>query len=607
MKLKKFLSLAMAAVMLFGSCATANAANSTASYSEFSDHEHMSISKVKEVSPGEKLYSDSDTIYLKITPQYGINENDSIALTLDNGTFDKDKTESSGYLSPCNKKTYDTMMQEYHAGLPLTTVLNSELGNVGCELPYKVEYINENRLRVYLFPIDKEDCDKSTNRVAYEKPYYLIPIYAIAGNDNVKLSVDNQGTNLPYNFSSYIAKVKGGSEFVQKFGDYTHISTNKVIGVDPGEKLYSDSDTIYLKITPQYGINENDSIVLTLDNGTFDKDKTESIGYSSPANAKSYDDMMQDYHSGLPLATVLNSQLGNSGCELPYKTEYLSASQIKVYLFPINEQDCDKVTNRIAYDKPYYYIPIFATAGNQDVYLSIDTLNVALPYGVKKCIATVKGGTSTETTNKTGVLNENISYIFGSGNLNVTGSGEMPDMSKSDVWDDIKAGVRSAGTGEGITKIGESAFEGFTSLEDMIMSHDIAEIGDRAFSGCSSLKELYIPDTVTTIGALAFEGMDGAVIYNYSGVEIDQTHYGTSNVTVINASIKKGDANCDNTLTADDAEDILSKTLNIIYEPKIEHITKDIYPYVDINSDGVLTAYDAVLVLTKVLDNTFEF
>ena len=64
MKLKKFLSLAMAAVMLFGSCVTANAANSTASYSEFSDHEHMSISKVKEVSPGGKLYSDSDTIYI---------------------------------------------------------------------------------------------------------------------------------------------------------------------------------------------------------------------------------------------------------------------------------------------------------------------------------------------------------------------------------------------------------------------------------------------------------------------------------------------------------------------------------------------------------------
>ena len=214
--------------------------------------------------------------------------------------------------------------------------------------------------------------------------------------------------------------------------------------------------------------------------------------------------------------------------------------------------------------------------------------------------------TTTEATTEAGVLNDNISYSFGSGKLNLSGSGEMPDMSESDIWGGIKADVRSAETGEGITKIGESAFEDFTSLNEVLMTPDIAEIGDKAFSGCSSLKELYIPDTVTSIGALAFEGMDGAVIYNYSNVEIDQTHYGTSNVTVINTSLEKGDPNCDNRLTADDAENILSKVLDEVYKPKIERVTRDIYPYTDINGDSVLTAFDAASVLTKVLDDTFE-
>ena len=832
MKLKRFLSLAMAAVMLCGSCVTANAAedNSITYDLEFSDYDHMCVTNFKEVSPGEKLYSDSDIIHLKITPGVGINENDSTILTLNNGTFDKDKIESSPYLSPANKKSYDDMMQLYHSGQSLRKVLSSELGYSGCELPYKIEYLNTNQIKVYLVPINEEDCDKESNSVAYNKPYYYIPIYATAGNDNVKLYVDNQWTRLPDNFNAYIAKVKGGSEFEQK--DYTHIGINKVMSVDPGEKLYSDSDNIYLKIVPQYGINRNDSIVLTLDNGTFDKNKTESSNYLSYNNGKSYDDMISELDVGLSLTTVLHAELGNVSCRLPYKTEYLSANQIKVYLFPINEEECDKVENRVAYDKPYYYIPLYATAGNdnvklsmdnqgtklpdnfntyianvnggsefdwsseysanivtkpplkvapgeklyivndyyyftngaflrinpkysinrndsilltlengtfdrdiieskeytykspfskksyddmireldsgsspvqvlnselgnvwvelpykieylnanqirvylfpideqdcdkifnhvaydkpyyyipmfvtagnQDVYLSVDTLNVALAHSVRRCIATVKGGTTTETTTATttvtttetttetttatttetttvtttettteatteaGVLNDNISYSFGSGKLNLSGSGEMPDMGKSDIWGGIKADVRSAETGEGITKIGESAFEGFTSLNEVLMTPDIAEIGDKAFSGCSSLKELYIPDTVTSIGALAFEGMDGAVIYNYSGVEIDQTHYGTSNVTVINASLEKGDSNCDNRLTADDAENILSKVLDEVYKPKIERVTRDIYPYVDINSDSVLTAFDAASVLTKVLDDTFE-
>ena len=178
MKLKKFLSLAMAAVMLCGSCATANAAEDAtdigimASDSEFSDYEHMSINKVKEVSPGEKLYSDSDIIYLKITPQYGINRNDSIVLTLNNGTFDKDKTESSPYSSPANGKSYDDMISELDIGLSPTTVLNSELGSSGCELPYKTEYLSANQIKVYLFPINEEDCDEINNHISYDIPYY---------------------------------------------------------------------------------------------------------------------------------------------------------------------------------------------------------------------------------------------------------------------------------------------------------------------------------------------------------------------------------------------------------------------------------------------------
>ena len=57
---------------------------------------------------------------------------------------------------------------------------------------------------------------------------------------------------------------------------------------------------------------------------------------------------------------------------------------------------------------------------------------------------------------------------------------------------------------EGVTKIGESAFEGCSALEEIEISNDVTEIGSRAFSECSNLKEIRIPDKVISIGTQAF-------------------------------------------------------------------------------------------------------
>lgn len=82
---------------------------------------------------------------------------------------------------------------------------------------------------------------------------------------------------------------------------------------------------------------------------------------------------------------------------------------------------------------------------------------------------------------------------------------------------------------EGLTEIGEGAFEYCSNLIDINIPEGLTKIGRRAFEHCSKLNDIEIPDTVTTIGYDAFFGTAwlsrqadglvyaGKVAYDYKG------------------------------------------------------------------------------------------
>ena len=57
---------------------------------------------------------------------------------------------------------------------------------------------------------------------------------------------------------------------------------------------------------------------------------------------------------------------------------------------------------------------------------------------------------------------------------------------------------------EGITTIGNGAFEGCKLLESITLPKNITMIGEESFSGCSSLKNITLPENITTIGIATF-------------------------------------------------------------------------------------------------------
>ena len=66
----------------------------------------------------------------------------------------------------------------------------------------------------------------------------------------------------------------------------------------------------------------------------------------------------------------------------------------------------------------------------------------------------------------------------------------------------------SADIPNGVTSIGNCAFEDRTSLESITIPDSVTSIGDCAFWGCKSLTSVTIPDSVTNIGKWVFSCCD---------------------------------------------------------------------------------------------------
>lgn len=66
---------------------------------------------------------------------------------------------------------------------------------------------------------------------------------------------------------------------------------------------------------------------------------------------------------------------------------------------------------------------------------------------------------------------------------------------------------------DGVTSIGNEAFEYCSSLKNINIPNSVTSIGNLAFCGCRGLRSIIIPNSVTSIGKRAFSGCTCPILF----------------------------------------------------------------------------------------------
>ena len=122
-----------------------------------------------------------------------------------------------------------------------------------------------------------------------------------------------------------------------------------------------------------------------------------------------------------------------------------------------------------------------------------------------------------------GSCGDNVSWVLPlDGTLTISGTGAMEDYDIDNApWYSFRSQVKSVIFGEGVTRIGISAFKNCDVLTSVTIPNGVSSIGEYAFSDCSSLTSVTIPGSVTKIGHGVFDGCKALTDIYYDGYGLD--------------------------------------------------------------------------------------
>ena len=109
---------------------------------------------------------------------------------------------------------------------------------------------------------------------------------------------------------------------------------------------------------------------------------------------------------------------------------------------------------------------------------------------------------------QSGRCGQNLQWNISDSILTISGQGAMDNMDPiGEVftpWYSQREDVKKIILSEGVTRIGNFAFLGFSSLEDVSFPTTLSAIGSDAFSGCSRLQNVQCPERLEKIEDYAF-------------------------------------------------------------------------------------------------------
>ena len=107
-----------------------------------------------------------------------------------------------------------------------------------------------------------------------------------------------------------------------------------------------------------------------------------------------------------------------------------------------------------------------------------------------------------------GTCGENVRWsLYSDGELVISGSGAMENFTSSyKPWNiaDNPSQIKKVTIQNGVTSIGDYAFQGLSNLTSVSIANSVKSIGEAAFNACTSLYSITIGNGVTSIGDNAF-------------------------------------------------------------------------------------------------------
>lgn len=113
-----------------------------------------------------------------------------------------------------------------------------------------------------------------------------------------------------------------------------------------------------------------------------------------------------------------------------------------------------------------------------------------------------------------------------------TGTGDRP-------WNEYRKQATSLEIEEGITRLGQFMFSGFSEVENIIIPNGVVSVGRLAFMECDELKSIVIPASIAHIEGAAFYLVDNLEYVFYTGTkeEWDLILIDTNNDSLLNATL----------------------------------------------------------------------
>lgn len=105
-----------------------------------------------------------------------------------------------------------------------------------------------------------------------------------------------------------------------------------------------------------------------------------------------------------------------------------------------------------------------------------------------------------------GSCGSNATWKLEDGTLTISGTGKMTNFnSGQSPWYSKRSSIVCVELENGITSIGNNAFDSCSNLTSVTIPDSVTSIGEYAFNSCTALTSVTIPNSVTSIGEYAFE------------------------------------------------------------------------------------------------------